>query len=114
MKIIARPRSGGKTTKIAALLLADPDAICLFTDFDRSQRMAHLLARAGAPNPRAQVWVAAPGCLRAFPNERKVYVEELDAVVAMLLGRAVDAATFTGELDFRYAPADCSGPLLIP
>lgn len=109
MKIVQRPRQGGKTTYILNKLVEDPNAVSVISvsSMERvvARRLEVLLEDAGEPNAHQRaakqiVSVQRLGNLRG--RNVNIYIDDLDYVLYCLLHQKVLEATFTGTIESVY------------
>lgn len=103
MQIIQLPRGGGKTKRLIDLALANQPAVIVAATEDEASRVRNLIRTWVGPdglilNARVDV-LSAETCARqgGLGPKGKVYVDNADWVLELLLRRTIEAATFTDK-----------------
>ena len=110
MEIVVRGRGGGKTQIVAQALADDPSAVCYVPSMQMGQyvmdRVVKLSGRSKKQVERQFFTASNLDRMRGLSRPSKVFVEELDSFLAVVLGVGVDTATFTGEMDIQTGYAN--------
>lgn len=88
-----RPRRGGKTHEIVKLFRADPRGY--FVVHSAPSRRELIDAYKLSPDEQHRVIIADSGTLAG--TDGKIYVDNMEMVLAVFLGRFIDVATITAE-----------------
>lgn len=97
MKLINRPRQGGKTLAILNEMAKESNSVYVAANETHAKAAYDYSRRLGLQLERNQFVTARRVADLKSPSERKLYVDELEAVLYALLGAPVVAASGTFE-----------------
>jgi hypothetical protein len=105
MKIMNRPRRGGKTFEMIQILALNPDRALLVTANEHMRQFTIEFANRQFPNVERKRWERQIVSAATLSNLRgrilantEVYVDNMEMVLAVLLGQEPRIATTTSEL----------------
>lgn len=93
MELIVRPRQMGKTTELIERMKADPDSICIFSDWQAARRAWNLSGMDISQRWRFRSYYeyTAHNINQSLYRNHRVYIDNVDQLLHNLFGNVIMA-----------------------